>query len=139
MQIPIHKVQSVMWESTWIRRLFSMDTVHIRQATAGGAVSSDDSEAWKEQCDAHGHPSVNATRTRQLRPSVPLVAPAQARRCVRKSTRSGFAGSAAFALTPFAVGWWLGGLGHSLGAVLGRVAGSLARCTEAGPPRMGAI
>ena len=37
MQIPVHKVQSVTWESTWIRRLFAMDTVHIRQAAAGGA------------------------------------------------------------------------------------------------------
>ena len=44
MQIPVHKVQSVTWESTWIRRLFAMDTVHIRQAAAGGAVSGNNGD-----------------------------------------------------------------------------------------------
>lgn len=37
MQIPLHKVQWVMWENTWIRRQFGFDTLHIRQASAGGA------------------------------------------------------------------------------------------------------
>ena len=36
MQVPLHKVQWVMWENTWIRRQFGFDTLHIRQASAGG-------------------------------------------------------------------------------------------------------
>ena len=37
MQVPLHKVQWVMWENTWIRRQFGFDTLHVRQASAGGA------------------------------------------------------------------------------------------------------
>lgn len=40
MQVPLHKVQWVMWESTWIRRQFGFDTLHVRQASAGGAEPS---------------------------------------------------------------------------------------------------
>ncbi|MDA0940819.1 MAG: PH domain-containing protein [Bacteroidetes bacterium] len=69
MQIPLHKVQWVMWESTWIRRLFSMDTVHIRQAAAGGAV--DASQAGSVGMDGGGGmkmgiPAMNSLRTRRL-------------------------------------------------------------------------
>lgn len=35
-QVPIHKIQWVRWENTWIRRLLSMDTLEVRQASAGG-------------------------------------------------------------------------------------------------------
>ncbi|MDA0728054.1 MAG: PH domain-containing protein [Bacteroidetes bacterium] len=69
MQIPLHKVQWVMWESTWIRRLFSMDTVHIRQAAAGGAV--DASQSGNGGMDGGGGmkmgiPAMNSKRTRRL-------------------------------------------------------------------------
>ena len=40
MQVPLHKVQWVMWENTWIRRQFGFDTLHVRQASAGGAAPS---------------------------------------------------------------------------------------------------
>lgn len=35
-QVPVHKIQWVKWENTWIRRLLSMDTLQVRQASAGG-------------------------------------------------------------------------------------------------------
>ena len=133
MQIPIHKVQSVMWESTWIRRLFSMDTVHIRQAAAGGVVSSDDSGGMVGgNAMRMGIPAMNATRTRQLEallfPSWPqrklvTLRPEKYAFWVRWLRRS-------LALTPFAVGlgWWLGvGWGASLGAVLWTWSGWLSR------------
>ena len=37
MQVPLHKVQWMMWENTWIRRQFGFDTLHVRQASAGQA------------------------------------------------------------------------------------------------------
>ena len=69
MQIPLHKVQSVTWESTWIRRLFSMDTAHIRQAAAGGAVGGSDNGAAGElggSAMRMGIPAMNSARTRAL-------------------------------------------------------------------------
>ena len=133
MQIPIHKVQSVMWESTWIRRLFSMDTVHIRQAAAGGAISSGDSGGMEGgNAMRMGIPAMNATRTRQLEallfptwPQRKLVTlrPEKYAFWVRWLRRS-------LALTPFALGlgWWLGtGWGVALGAVLWTWSGWLSR------------
>ena len=121
MQIPIHKVQSVMWESTWIRRLFSMDTVHIRQAAAGGAVSSDDSGGMEGgNAMRMGIPAMNATRTRQLEallfPSWPqrklvTLRPAKYAFWVRWLRRS-------LALTPLPWGW-VGGSAR-VGALPGR-------------------
>ena len=67
MQIPIHKVQYVTWESTWIRRLFSMDTVHIRQAAAGGAVQGNGGGTVEGGSVMRmGIPAMNSKRTRQL-------------------------------------------------------------------------
>ena len=69
MQIPLHKVQWVMWESTWIRRLFSMDTVHIRQASAGGAVASNEGSGegnFGGKSMRMGIPAMNSSRTRKL-------------------------------------------------------------------------
>ena len=71
MQIPLHKVQSVTWESTWIRRMFSMDTAHIRQA-AGGAVGGSDNGAAGElggSAMRMGIPAMNSARTRALESS----------------------------------------------------------------------
>ena len=133
MQIPVHKVQSVTWESTWIRRLFSMDTVHIRQAAAGGAVQSDDSGGMEGGGAMRmGIPAMNSTRTRQLEallfPSWPqrnlvTLRPEKYAFWVRWLQRS-------VALTPFAVGlgWWLGvGWGVALGTVLWTWSGWLSR------------
>ena len=115
MQIPVHKVQSVTWESTWIRRLFSMDTVHIRQAAAGGAVSGSDGDgAGGMGGDAMkmGIPAMNSGRTRKLEgllfpewPQRPLVTlrPEKYAFWVRWGRRS-----LALSFLALGVGWWLG-------------------------------
>ena len=124
MQIPIHKVQYVTWESTWIRRLFSMDTVHIRQAAAGGAVQGNGGGTVEGGSVMRmGIPAMNSKRTRQLEallfPSWPqrsliTIRPEKYSFWVRWFRRS-------LALLPVAVGfgWWLGVIwGLVLGAFL---------------------
>jgi membrane protein YdbS with pleckstrin-like domain len=122
MQIPLHKVQWVMWESTWIRRLFSMDTVHIRQASAGGAV--DASQTGNGGMDGGGMkmgiPAMNSERTRRLEallfPSWP-----ERRLVTLQPVKYAFWirwGKRGLMLTPLAVGaGWAFGLGW--GVVVG--------------------
>ena len=62
MQVPIHKVQWVMWENTWIRRMLGMDTMHIRQASAGGAVEMNDGGSSMKMMI----PAMNGARTRKI-------------------------------------------------------------------------
>ena len=126
MQIPVHKVQSVTWENTWIRRLFSMDTAHIRQAAAGGAVSGNDGDGAGGMGGGAmkmGIPAMDSGRTRRLEallfpewPQRPLVTlrPEKYAFWVRWGRR-------ALALSPFALGagWWLGaGWGAALALAL---------------------
>ena len=135
MQIPLHKVQWVMWESTWIRRLFSMDTVHIRQAAAGGAV--DASQAGNGGMDGGGGmkmgiPAMNSLRTRRLEallfPSWPerrlvTLRPVKYAFWIRWVKRG-------VMLTPLAVGagWALGlGWGMAVGALCWSWVGWLSR------------
>ena len=66
-QIPLHKIQWVMWENTLIRRMFWMDTVQIRQAAAGGGSEA----ASPSQSDLNSSlhmsiPAMNSERTRSL-------------------------------------------------------------------------
>jgi len=133
MQIPLHKVQWVMWESTWIRRLFSMDTVHIRQAAAGGAVNP--SQAGKGGDGGGmkmGIPAMNSVRTRRLEallfPSWPerrlvTLRPVKYAFWIRWVKRG-------LMLTPFAVGagWAIGvGWGVAVGAICWSWVGWLSR------------
>lgn len=115
MQIPLHKVQSVTWESTWIRRLFSMDTAHIRQAAAGGAVGGSDNGAAGElggSAMRMGIPAMNSARTRALES---LLFPSWPERRLHTLRPKKYAfwirwGKRGLAWIPFAIGmgWWLG-------------------------------
>ncbi|MEE2919162.1 MAG: PH domain-containing protein [Bacteroidota bacterium] len=125
MQIPVHKVQSVTWESTWIRRMFSMDTAHIRQAAAGGAVGGDSDNGAAGELGGSamrmGIPAMNSTRTRALES---LLFPSWPERRLHTLRPEKYAfwirwGTRGLAWTPFAIGmgWWLG-TGWGMGVML---------------------
>ena len=124
MQIPLHKVQSVTWENTWIRRMFSMDTAHIRQAAAGGAVGgSDDGAAGELGGNAMrmGIPAMDSARTRALES---LLFPSWPERRLHTLRPEKYAfwvrwGTRGLAWIPFAIGmgWWLG-TGWGVGSML---------------------
>jgi len=135
MQIPLHKVQWVMWENTWIRRLFSMDTVHIRQAAAGGTVESRQSGSGRMDGGGAmkmGIPAMNSERTRRLEallfPSWP-----ERRLVTMRPVKYAFWirwGKRGLMLTPLAVGagWVLGlGWGLAMGALCWSWVGWLSR------------
>ena len=115
MQIPLHKVQWVMWENTWIRRLFSMDTLHIRQASAGGGDASNQGStpaAAGGKAMRMGIPAMNARRTRSMEALLFPEWPAR-RLMTLRPVRYAFWirwAKRGLALTPLAVavGWWLG-------------------------------
>jgi len=67
MQIPLHKIQWVMWENTLIRRMFWMNTIHIRQSAAGGGSESTSASELDKNSSLHmSIPAMDSERTRRL-------------------------------------------------------------------------
>ena len=66
-QIPLHKIQWVMWENTLIRRMFWMNTIHIRQSAAGGGSESTSASELDKNSSLHmSIPAMDSERTRSL-------------------------------------------------------------------------